>query len=762
MADILWDKKVGTYDIVDSNYFTPEPHAHNIAIDIEIDVYEIEYDWGLYAGGEGIKPLYLGQMKGQVTSANFTIDSTSDMRSTCSLSIILDEGSPFIVHSNDYIFWQHVWLKITKKYNYINDIDMYPMFDWGDRVGLWNNNGLFRSDPSQMVIGWFAPNDGSYDYNAESREFSLSCTDIMAFYTDTRGGHLTPWEESHAGVHYQLEDMGYDFTQYPPVKVFDEDFYNDKIRSANYSSGLVLEGSKDLFLSDQQYPNYLANHLMIVQEAEEKLQQMIANGVTPEGENPNDITAALWYENFRKYRLLHPYVEEQDYNFPVMPRDTSLADTYSMLYKVVTDYGHIIPIDSVYIRLQNDDQTLPYDMEFNGDTTLYDVLKKVIELYPRQTMFFDSNRCFNAIQQPLAWCEPVNNAVHFRAREYMDLVLEEHWNVDVSNVANFVVVFGRDDKCHGYYYITPYRAICPNCGHLYEYQAMPSHPDRRFCVRCATSGKGKYDLQRLQVTNDSFCIQFIGTHKKVVYDDNLITEEECFNAAKAIALESCRASKTLTVTLVDRYLSMYQWADKGVGRRIEYKSKLTGETNVYTILKWTNDFSSGTVTLELEPYYTCRDEYILFIGDDATKYACIVLPMPEWTYTLDENGLLTMYIHNGWLTKYSMFKIYCEETNLNVGENEDFWFWNISMNFIGETCEVCQEETETEHQVKVFKYQFKKNGKYLITAQAWSPNVHPSSCPNMEVIEVNCFKDKLLTENGSFVKTEDDSYLLHS
>ena len=762
MAEILWDKKEGTFDIVDSNYLTSEPHAHYVWIDIEIEVYEIQYDWGLFQGAEMIKPNYLGTMSGQVTSANFTIDSTSDMRTTGSLSIILDEDSPFIVHSNDYIFWQHVWLKITKKYEYANDIDMYPTFNWGDRVGLWNNNGLFQSDPSRMIIGWFVPNDGSYDYNAESREFSLSCTDLLSFLTDTRGGHLTPWEESYSWVDYQFEAMAYDFTQDPIVPVFDEDFYNDKIWCANYSSGLVLEGAKDLYLEDKAYPNYLANQLAVIEEAERKMQALIEAGGSATPVNDYDITPSLWYENFRKYRMLHPMVEEDDAVFAITPRDTKLADTYSTLYKVVTDYCHIIPIDSIYIRLQNDDQTLPYDMEFNGDTTVYDVIKKVTDLYPRQNVFFDSNRRLNMVQQALAWQEPVNNAVDFRAREYMDLVLEEHWNIDLSNIYNFVVVFGRDNTCSGYYYITAYKAVCPNCGHVYEYPSMPSNEERRFCTRCNVKGEGKHQLERLYVTDESFCVQSIGTHKKVVYDDNLLTDEECFNAAKFIALESCRAKKTLSVTLVDRYLSQYHWADKGVGRRIEYKSKLTGETNVYNLLKWSNDFNSGTVTMELEPYYTCKDEYILFIGDNPAKYSCIVLPMPEWTYTLDENGLLTMYIHNGWLTKYSMFKVYCEETTLNVGANEDFWFWHISMNFLDETCEVYQEETETEHQVKVFRHQFTKNGKYLITAQAWSPNIHPSSCPNMEVIEVNCFKDKLLTEDGSYVKTEDDSYLLHS
>ena len=87
MAEILWDKKVGTYDKIDSNYLTPEPHAHNIGIDLEVEVYLIYYDWGL----QGIfndkfvdfaPPYYIGNLEGKITSANFSLDSTSDMRTS--------------------------------------------------------------------------------------------------------------------------------------------------------------------------------------------------------------------------------------------------------------------------------------------------------------------------------------------------------------------------------------------------------------------------------------------------------------------------------------------------------------------------------------------------------------------------------------------------------------------------------------------------------------------------------------------------------
>ena len=77
MAEILWDKKVGTYDRINSDYLTPEPHAHNIQMDLEIEVYLITYDWGNQGMShedansnvmEFTYPYYIGNLEGQVTS----------------------------------------------------------------------------------------------------------------------------------------------------------------------------------------------------------------------------------------------------------------------------------------------------------------------------------------------------------------------------------------------------------------------------------------------------------------------------------------------------------------------------------------------------------------------------------------------------------------------------------------------------------------------------------------------------------------------
>ena len=735
MAEILWDKKVGTYDRVNSDYLTPEPHAHNIQIDLEIEVYLITYDWGnmgMIHGevAEFTEPYYIGNLEGKITSANFSLDSTSDMRTTGSFSIILDENSKFITNASDSIFWQHVWFRVIKKYNYPNDINMYPMFNWGDHIGLWNNNGLYRSDPSQSIIGWFAPNSSSATFNADTREFSISCTDMMAFYTDTRGGHLSNWWESLSSPKYAF----YDSIDHSDPNHIDPKFLEDKMDVATYSNGIFIEGQKNNQLIDLQYNNYFS--------------ELISKNVASDDK---DKVAEIWKKAYEEYRKKYINLKPDEGNYKPSNSKPDFTDTASLIKNIVADYGQLIPIKQVWVTLQNDYEMIPYDMEFNGDTALYDIFKKIIDLYPRQTVYFDSNRTLCFEQRALAWNELSDNDTRFRAREFYDLVLEEQWSVSVDNIKNFTVVWGRDNTTYGYYYMTGYQAVCSKCGKKYNFslERLQATNPNRTCFVCG----GK--LNRLHITNEIYSVQQIGTHKQVIYDDNVLTEEEAFNEAKWKTIASCRAGKTLTVTLVDRYLSMYQYSDKAIGKRIEYKSHLTNETDVYTLLKWTNNFSEGTVTMELEPYYTCKDEYVSFSNG---KYSCMVLPEPTFNITVDENGLMTMIINNGWQTAYSLFKIYYRPTDDPVGEY-DYWHTSMGMDFLGETCEVYTEETETECQTKVFHHQFEKSGRYMITCQAWNPNIHPSGCTTIKVIEVDLGTRYVSEDNKVYIDENNKEYI---
>ena len=703
MSTQVWNPNIDPYEPILSDYLSPIQYPHNIKIDLVIEVYRITYDWGLMAGSglqEYVPPYYEGNLKGQVTSANFVVDSTSDIRTTGSFSIILDKNSKFNAHANDCLYWQYVWFKVIKQYIYQND----------------------GGGTDEFVVGWFVPDSASYDYNAESGEFSISCTDMISFYTETRGGHLSEFMESCSGLLYQIPSTANPDSQ---------EFIDDMTNAAMYASGMVIEGEKNNSLKDKKNNNYL------------------------DSTNEKDV-GVLWRQQYTNYKKDHSDDSNKDRDNFKSNSKPEFTDTASLVRHIIGDYAQIIPLESLYIRLQNDYEMLPYDMEFDGNTSLYDVLKKIIDLYPRQHIFFDTNRRLNLIQSALAWGE-VWDITYNKSREFYAPVLEERWNISTSNLYNFTFVWGRDQTCHSYYYISDFQAICENCGKLYEYPVMPQGKNSRVCKECGG------DLQRVYVTNSGYSIQQIGTHKQVVYNDNITNEidkDEAFNAAKALTLESCHAKKTLSVTLEDRYFNMYSRPDIGVGTRIEYTSKTTRETDLYTIIKWSNNFLDRTVTLELEPFYPCIDEHALFMSEFPQKYSCKILPTPEFEYTVDDTGLLTMIIHNGWHTKYSMFKIYYTKTEIPFGQDMDFWSWSISMHFLGETCEVYSDETDTQHQTKVFRYQFKKSGKYIITCQAWNPNIHPSSCPDMKVVDVNIktSENKYVSDNGEYYIDKNGDY----
>lgn len=736
MADILWDKKTGAFEKIGTDYLLPESHPEGTtAIDLEIEVYSIQYDWGT----EGIvrgklkefaAPYYIGNLDGQITSANITLDSTSDMRTSGSFSIILDENSKFIVNANDSIFWEHVWFRVIKKYYYPNDIDRYPMYNWGDHIGLWNNNGIFASDPSQSILGWFVPNSSSSTYNAETREFSISCTDMLSFFTESRGGHLSYWFESVSHPKYRF----YDSVDHKK----DADFLEDKRKVAQYSSGLLIEGQTNYSLINLQYDNYLSD--------------LLAKNTKPDDAEK---VSEIWKDAYGKYQQVYKDEISTLSNYRTSSSKPDYSSTSSLIVNLLADYSQLIPMKNVWVNLQNDYEMFPYDLEFNGDTYLYDIFKKIIDLYPRQYVYFDTNRVLHFEQMALAWLEGGENCVRYKAREFYDLVIEEQWNINLENIKNFTVVWGRDNSVYGFYYMTSYQAICPKCGKKIDFsiERLYTPEVKRTCPQCG----GR--LIRLHGGNETYSVHQIGTLKQVIYDDNVLTEEEAFNTAKWKTIASCRASKTLVVTLEDKYLSMYQASDKAVGRRIEYKSHLTNETDVYTLLKWTNNFTDGTVTMELEPYYTCVDEYTVVGLKAGTKnYSVKVLKEPTFDYTVDENGLFTMIINNDWQTSYSLFKIYYRPTNAPVGEY-DFWHTEMWLDFLGETCEVYTEETETECQTKVFRHQFEKSGRYIITCQAWNPNIHPSGCATMKVIEVNLGEKYISSDDKYFTDENENNYI---
>jgi hypothetical protein len=118
----------------------------------------------------------------------------------------------------------------------------------------------------------------------------------------------------------------------------------------------------------------------------------------------------------------------------------------------VSDYD-IMPIcsyrDSSQFWDENaneDDYNVPYDIEFSVGVTIYEVLKKLADLYPQWEIFFDVDGRFICQKEVL---EDDDSPVMLDDTILRGLVISEDTTIDYSEVKNVIEVWGKDGLCYG-------------------------------------------------------------------------------------------------------------------------------------------------------------------------------------------------------------------------------------------------------------------------------------------------------------------------
>lgn len=125
--------------------------------------------------------------------------------------------------------------------------------------------------------------------------------------------------------------------------------------------------------------------------------------------------------------------------------DGSLSGTLTG-YKTVIPAGEKISkaiIETFKLGGMNDyivnywNRTVPYDLEFSSETSIWDILKKLRDLYYPFEMFFNDTT-FVCQEIPSGFDDPIvlNNEV------FQDLIISENGDIDYTEVKNCVEVFG--------------------------------------------------------------------------------------------------------------------------------------------------------------------------------------------------------------------------------------------------------------------------------------------------------------------------------
>lgn len=92
------------------------------------------------------------------------------------------------------------------------------------------------------------------------------------------------------------------------------------------------------------------------------------------------------------------------------------------------------------------DFLVPYDLEFAAGFTAYDILEKLVNLYPNWEMFFDLDGKFICQRRVT---EEDNSFVVMDDDHLRGLIISESVSIDLSKVKNIVEVWGKDGNYYG-------------------------------------------------------------------------------------------------------------------------------------------------------------------------------------------------------------------------------------------------------------------------------------------------------------------------
>ena len=93
-----------------------------------------------------------------------------------------------------------------------------------------------------------------------------------------------------------------------------------------------------------------------------------------------------------------------------------------------------------------DDYYVPYDIDFSVGVTAYEILEKLVGLYPYYEMGFDAYGVFFVRKELL---EQDDSYVVINAEDIASLVISEDVSIDHNYIRNHIEVWGKDGKYYG-------------------------------------------------------------------------------------------------------------------------------------------------------------------------------------------------------------------------------------------------------------------------------------------------------------------------
>lgn len=273
------------------------------------------------------------------------------------------------------------------------------------------------------------------------------------------------------------------------------------------------------------------------------------------------------------------------------------------------------PVDN---KAKDTDYLIPYDLNFSAGVTAYEILEKLVGLYPYYEMGFDVNGMFFVRKELL---EQDASYPLIDAQTLADLVISEDTSIDWNYIKNHIEVWGKDGKYYG--------------------EADDNTPGSPFQV-------GSTPLRRLVVTDNQYgvdtnniCDRYIDPvlqedliQKQAKYE-NLVatlskikepTREEMIELEDArLNLGTCIERQKMNIDIKGDDLAK-QWAERilydrtrlqdnvtiktvlmpflnDVGFKLSYRTQVDKKVRTYVVKSISHDLTGGTTTINMIRFY---------------------------------------------------------------------------------------------------------------------------------------------------------------
>ena len=283
------------------------------------------------------------------------------------------------------------------------------------------------------------------------------------------------------------------------------------------------------------------------------------------------------------------------------------------------------------------DFLVPYDLEFSTGVTAYDILDKLVNLYPNWEMFFDLDGKFICQRRVT---EEDNSYVVMDDENFKGLIISENISIDWNKVKNVVEVWGKNGNYYGEAHDknpeSPFNVAATQELRMVEHkdqvcdrykettekaqkeaQDNVDRTKKEIGVTVATiikdqislavlqsKGGSSADIKKLQdeIDKNKKNLNYL-KHNLKVYESQVkgVLEVSGDDMAKEWAeqllYENCRMQDSITLECIGLpFLN-------NTGCKISYRSKIDNKVRTYVVKSISHSFDSNTTTINAIRFY---------------------------------------------------------------------------------------------------------------------------------------------------------------